>query len=644
MLNHETNSKRLRLLKYIYKKLELHIMRKIFLAIVTIAFLGSCSTSKSALSKKQLIEVGIDLNIVVDDKVKVEVNPQKIKEETIIYNIPAIVPGTYAMSNYGRFVSDFKAFDYDGNEIPVQKLDDNSWQVNNAKKMDKVSYWVDDTFDSELKHGIYVMAGTNIEEGKNFFLNLPGFVGYFKGKKETPYTITVSHPTNLYETTSLINKNTTKTDNSKDVFVASRYDEISDNPIMYAPLNTVSFTVNGIEVNFAVYSPNNVHQAKDMEADLKKMVQAQTNFLKGFKTTNEYNILLYLFDSKVYKWSSFGALEHLSSTTVVYPESYSKAQLANGMINGTVSHEFFHIVTPLSVHSEQIHSFDFNKPNMSKHLWMYEGVTEYFANLFQVNQGLITEQEFINEMKNKISAASRYDDTMPFTEMSKNILEKKYAANYGNVYQKGALIGMSLDILLREESKGAYGILNLMKDLSEKYGAKKAFNDDEIIAEIVKMTYPSVGEFFKNHVEGKTPIDYDALFKKAGIVKKMTTVDTRYFVDNSNRPFLTGNKNGEIIFTKRTNTGLVALGVKGGDVIKTINGETLTRQNANTILVKSFSWKAGDKLSLEVVREGKSIKLEGTAIVPQIEQIGLVIEELPADNLKVKLRKSWLKG
>ena len=151
-------------------------MKKLVLAIVTIVFLGSCSTSNVNV-KKNLIEVGINLNNVVDDKVQVEVNPQKIKEESIVYNIPAIVPGTYAMSNYGKFVSDFKAFDYDGKEMPVQKLDDNSWQVNNAKKMDKVSYWVDDTFDSELKHGIYVMAGTNIEEGKNFFLNLPGFVG-----------------------------------------------------------------------------------------------------------------------------------------------------------------------------------------------------------------------------------------------------------------------------------------------------------------------------------------------------------------------------------------------------------------------------------------------------------------------------------
>ena len=619
-------------------------MKKIFLAIAIIAFLGSCSTSKVAQNIKTTIEIDIDLNTVVDDKVQVVVNPQKINEEIAVYHIPAIVPGTYAISNYGKFVSDFKAFDYEGNEMSIQKLDENSWQINNAKKMDKVSYWIDDTFDSELKHGIYVMAGTNIEEGKNFLLNLPGFVGYFKGKKELPYQITIAHPTDLYETTSLINKNTTKTDNSKDVFVASRYDEISDNPIMYAPLNNASFTVDGIEVTLAVYSPNNAHSAKDMEADLKKMVQAQSNFLKGFKTTSEYNILLYLFDPKVYKWNSFGALEHLSSTTVVYPESFTKEQLANGMINGTVSHEFFHIVSPLSVHSEEIHSFDFNTPKMSKHLWMYEGTTEYFANLFQVNQGLITEQEFINEMKNKISASLGFDDTMPFTEMSKNILEEKYAANYGNVYQKGALIGMALDIILREESKGAYGILNLMKDLSEKYGAHKPFKDDEIIAEIVTMTYPSVGEFFKNHVEGSTPIDYNALFSKTGIVSKTQTVDTRYFIDNSNQPFIGVNEKREIFFSKKTNSGLVALGVKENDVLKKVNGEDFTLQTANTIIVKTFGWKAGDAITLEVLRDGKTVQLESVAIVPQTEETGLAIEELPADNPKVLLRQAWLKG
>lgn len=619
-------------------------MKKIFIAILTIAFLGSCASYKGGSAKKNLIEVGINLNNVVDDKVQVEVNPQKIKESTVVYQIPAIVPGTYVISDYGKFVSDFKAYDYDGNEMTVQKLDANSWQINNATKMDKVSYWVDDTFDSKEKHKIYVMAGTNIEEGKNFFLNLPGFVGYFKGKKESPYTITVSHPESLYETSSLINRNTTKENNTQDVFVAARYDEISDNPIMYAPLNSVSFNVDGIDVTLAVYSPNGVHAAKDMEEALKTMVQAQSNFLKGFKTTNEYNILLYLFDPKVYNWNSFGALEHLSSTTVVYPENYTKQQLSNGMINGTVSHEFFHIVSPLSVHSEEIHSFDFNKPNMSKHLWMYEGITEYFANLFQVNQGLITEDAFIKRMQRKIASSKRYNDAMSFTEMSKNVLEDKYAKNYGNVYQKGALIGMCLDIILREESKGAYGIRDLMRDLSNKYGAKKPFKDDEIIKEIVTMTYPSVGEFFKTYVEGNTPINYNDFFAKVGVKEHTETVDVSYFLDKKNQPFVSVNNKREIFFTPRTNSGLVALGIKAGDILKSVNGEVISLQNARQIVGKSFQWKEGDTLKMEVVRDGKTVALEGKVIKPTAESTNFKIEELSADNPKAKLRNAWLKG
>lgn len=619
-------------------------MRKILVATLSLAILSGCSSSKLAKNEKRTVEVAIDLNNVVDDKVQVTVNPQKIKEASVVYQIPAIVPGTYVMSDYGKFVVDFKAYDYDGNEMVVQKLDPNSWQVNNAQQLDKVSYWVEDTFDSEKKHKIYVMAGTNIEKDQNFFLNLPGFVGYFKGKKEYPYEITVSHPEKLYETSSLINKNTTKEDNTQDVFVASRYDEISDNPIMYAPLNSVSFNMNGVDVTLAVYSPNNVHSAKDMEEDLKKMVEAQTNFLEGFETTNEYNILLYLFDPKVYKWNSFGALEHLSSTTVVYPETYTKQQLKNGMINGTVSHEFFHIVSPLSVHSEEIHSFDFNQPNMSKHLWMYEGTTEYFANLFQVNQGLIDEQAFINRMQGKITTSMRFDDAMSFTEMSKNILEDKYAKNYSNVYMKGALIGMCLDILLREESKGTYGVRDLMRDLSKKYGAKRPFKDDEIIAEIVAMTYPSVGEFFKTHVEGNTPINYNDFFAKVGVKEHTEIEDVSYFLDKKNQPFVSVNNDRQIFFTKRTNSGLVKLGVQAGDILKSVNGEAISLQNARQIVGKSFQWKEGDDLKMEVLRDGKTISLEGKVTKPTAESTSLKIEELAADNPKVTLRNAWLKG
>ena len=111
---------------------------------------------------------------------------------------------------------------------------------------------------------------------------------------------------------------------------------------------------------------------------------------------------------------------------------------------------------------------------MSEHLWMYEGVTEYFANLFQVNQDLISEEEFYKRMSGKILQSRQMNDNLSFTKMSKNVLKAPYKDEYYNVYQKGALIAMCVDILIRENSNGQKGILNLMQDLSKEYGAKKA--------------------------------------------------------------------------------------------------------------------------------------------------------------------------
>ena len=56
----------------------------------------------------------------------------------------------------------------------------------------------------------------------------------------------------------------------------------------------------------------------------------------------------------------------------------------------------------------------------------------------------------------------------------------------------------------------------------------------------------------------------------------------------------------------------------------------------------------GDKvprelLTAEVERNGTIIKLEGLAIAPKTKQTSLVIQKLPADNPKSKLREAWLK-
>ncbi len=196
---------------------------------------------------------------------------------------------------------------------------------------------------------------------------------------------------------------------------------------------------------------------------------------------------------------SYGALEHSGSSFYFMPER--PIEEMNQQLRDFAAHEFFHIVTPLTIHSEEIDNFDYNDPKMSQHLWLYEGVTEYFAGNMQVKYGLITPEQYLDVVREKILTAETFYDTVPFTDISKFTLTE-YKEQYYNVYQKGALIGMCLDIKLRQLSEGKYGLQNLVADLSKKYGKSKPFEDAKLFDEITALTKPEIGEFLKKYVGG----------------------------------------------------------------------------------------------------------------------------------------------
>ena len=622
-------------------------MKKI---IYTLAFLGlavGCKTTKDITPEDQPIITTLDLVNVQDDKVMVTVDPGEIQTETIVFYIPKTVPGTYSTSNYGKYAENLKAYDYKGNELPVTVYDENSWSISNATRLDKVTYWMNDTFDIDGEGGIYSMAGTNIKAGENFLLNLHGFVGYFNDLTEEPYRLEIIRPTDLYAGSALdlVATSEVNAGSQKDIFNASRYFEVTDSPIMYAAPDTVSFNVDQMNVLLHVYSPSNKFNAQDFKPAMEKMITAQKDFLGTIDNTDKYAILLYLSatpgDGDA---GNFGALEHHTSTVVVMPEEMEQEAL-NKSLTDIVSHEFFHILTPLGVHSKEVHYFDYNDPQMSRHLWLYEGVTEYFANLFQVNQGLISNQEYYDRIQDKITVSRNFDDTMSFTEMSRNILEDEYKDSYYNVYLKGALIGMALDIRLRELSDGQMGLLDLMKQLTQMYGKDKPFEDEELIPVIVELTYPEIGEFFNSYVTGTTPIPYDEFFKKVGLEMREGEIAVGYFLQDQSTPYITVNAAGEILLRNDIplSTFFQELEFQAGDVIKSIDGKAYNVQNVYDLIGDSANWKVGDAISITVVRNGEEIKLEGSIVEPMSTGLKLV-EIMNPNGEQMELRHSWLKS
>lgn len=623
------------------------IKKWVLLTTTGVAFYSCGSTKGLVTADKSPVRATLDLVNVVDDKVTVTVDPGSFKTDVVTFYIPKTVPGTYSIDNYGKYIEGFKAIDYDGKELEASKTDDNTWSISNGKSLDKVSYQVNDSFDTESKtdDAVFSPAGTNILKNKNFMLNLHGFVGYFKDLKEVPYEIVITAPENLKPTTTLPMEPASPENKGKDTFLANRYFEVIDNPILYAEPNTESFQLNDIEVKLSVYSPSGTYKASDLKEKMESMMTAQKAFLGDVNSTKNYDILLYLSKLDSTDAKGFGALEHHTSTTVVLPEAMPKDRLEQSMID-VVSHEFFHTVTPLSVHSKEVQYFDFNNPKMSRHLWMYEGTTEYFANLFQVQQGLIDETEFYQRMMDKITNAKSYEDAMSFTTMSQNILEEPYKKNYANVYEKGALINMALDIELRRLSNGERGVLWLMKELSKKYGQDVPFEDDELIDEIVAMTYPEIRTFFDDHVIGEIPINYEKYLAKVGLMLKEGEKQTGYFLDGD-VPFIDVDpKNDNAVFIRKgvaLNSFFTDLGAEGGDVIQSINGTPITLETIRPLIGQSFGWSSDTDIIMIVKRGEEEITLEGKVGIPilQVETI------VPVANLsaeETQLREAWLKS
>lgn len=632
------------------------------LSLVALATFFACSPKTSELIKKAELPIAetpvntqLDLINIQDDRVRVSVDPGLVTADTLIFRLPKVVQGTYDISNFGSFVDDFKAYDYKGDTLKVIRDDLNTWKIvsTSGAGFDRLEYYVNDTFDIENTDTPtpFSPSGTNIHPDV-FVLNLHGFVGFFEDMEELDYQITIKAQSDLKKSAALpLIQSEISEDGSYvlDTYFAERYFGVTDNPIMYGNLEVEEFQVGDIKIVLSVYSANGIHTAARLKETLYTMMEAQKRYLGELNSTPRYDVFVYLSNNSPTEPTGFGALEHHTSTVVVLPEWLNEAQMAENMTD-VVSHEFFHIVTPLTVHSEDIHYFDYNNPTFSKHLWMYEGVTEYFASHFQVYEGLQSPEDFYSKLEFKIEYSRSLDDSMSFTTMSEHVVDEPYASNYMNVYMKGALIGMCIDILMREESHGERSLLSLMKELSEKYGTDKPFEDDKLIDEITAMTYPSIGEFLQTHVVGNTPIDYSAIFEKVGLAMGGTIVPTSFFFEETDLAhaqvaFIDADaKTGEIFFRNvELNSSLVELGVQPGDIIKSINGVEYSLQNlgASGIIPRSFTWSPDTEISMVILRNGEEIELNGVVGNPTVMKQRLH-ERKDATEQQIQLRNWWL--
>jgi predicted metalloprotease with PDZ domain len=578
--------------------------RKIFLALFVFVI-----SFKIILAQQYTYTV--DLQNIMKDRVKVTCTVPSQTADRIDFIFPNVIPGSYALKEYGRYIDQFNAFDENGNKLKVKKADRYNFSILGASKLKKIEYVVNDSW--EEKNGsrfIFQPGGTNIDAGKNFVINNYGFFGYVEGMKNLPFNITVLKPTQLKGYSYLkINPGNETTD----VITADNYDKLVDSPIMYCPPQDATFKIGDTEIIICVYSENQKVSAAQISEIVKPIAVSLQHFF-GTLPVDRYLFMFYLADaSKTPKrkgkglGSGFGALEHNHCSFYYMPES-SNAEFMRRNLSDVCAHEFLHILTPLNVHSKEIDDFNFRTPVMSQHLWMYEGVTEYFSNLTQLQDSLITMAAFMDEMRSKIIASSQFD-IFSMTGMSKNVVTKENQVRYLSVYSRGAVLAMMLDILIINDSNGKNSLRQVMMELKKKYGPSKPFNDDDLIPEITAMTSPVIGDFFKNYIIGTETPPYQDYFSLIGYSYSPVFVKSIYYFGRFGANYDEDKK--QFFFNKIE--GENAFGIQNNDVIVSIDNKSVTVENIQDTFVKYFFHNSTiPNLVVVVQRDGKRLTLTGS--------------------------------
>lgn len=562
----------------------------------------------------------VNLNDRSDDLFKVTLIPEKLSEQNKIYQFASTAPGTYQIMDIGRFVRSFKAYDSKGAELGTKQISVNQWELADPTKTAKVIYTVAETWDTPVKENpVYPMSGSSIEED-HVLINGQCVFGYFHGMSKTPIKIKLNYPSQWLVGTALEL-------NADGFYDAVDFDYVVDSPILLGALTKATTKIENTTINVLTYSKTGKINSDQLLLLLEEIISATSQFTEGLPV-DQYTFLFH------FENFSAGAWEHNYSSFYVYKE----AELSNTFareLKSVAAHEFYHIITPLNIHSELVGNFNFETPTMSQHIWLYEGVTEWASDILQLRDYLTSLDDYLAEIKTKLIINDNYDPTISLVELSLRSIDRQ--DQYPNIYQKGALVAGLLDIRLLELSNGKKGLREVINKLYKDYGATKAFSEKSFFDEFAKRTYPEISDFIDKYIKGTEKLPLEKYFGKLGIeYKEFVGIDS----SRISLGFGIGVKDGKFIATNVENP--LSDGIKTGDCILKVNGEDVDIQNAQTKFAFIGKLKVGESFILTAQRgtEQKELKIvmQPRMIKHQLKIIDDATEE------QLNLRSAWMKN
>jgi predicted metalloprotease with PDZ domain len=442
-------------------------------------------------------------------EVKIQISGNNLKE--LDFAMPAWSPGRYVIFNFSKNVQDFSVQTQAGKVLFWQKVDKQTWRVETQGES-----------NLEIKYKIFAddLSGTFSQlnqDHANF--NGASLFMYLVGHKENPIELKIEKPNDW----KIINSATN--DINQTEFYFENYDVLIDTPTEIGKFDLETFQIGSSTYKVMLHNYHPFNEKNRLVQALKQIIEAQTNFL-GEPDPNHYTFLIHVV-SPTYPTDG---MEHLNSTQIIDSN-------LDGIVE-TASHEFFHLWNVKRLRPIELGPWDYSQEVYTKSLWIAEGLTSYYGDLFLLRSGYWSKEKFYSFLSEQISLLESRPgrkqtsleqsslDTWLFvaTPKSQTTNEEQITISY---YNKGEIVGLMLDLEIRNRTSNLKSLDDVfiylykeyyLNSLQTSYYLKgRGYAYEDFLKAVNKVSGLDFTDFFQAYVSGTKEINYNTFFSYAGL-------------------------------------------------------------------------------------------------------------------------------
>jgi predicted metalloprotease with PDZ domain len=219
-----------------------------------------------------------------------------------------------------------------------------------------------------------------------------------------------------------------------------------------------------------------------------------------------------------------GGLEHENSTllttrsgTMATPERY-RSWLS------FAAHEYFHAFNVKRLRPVELGPFDYENPPRTPSLWLSEGVTSYFGDLFVARAGLMTTEEYLASLSSAIrrlqSSPGRLLQSLEQSSLevwSNSTSGVGAAPTTVSYYVKGQVVGFLLDARIQASTRGRRSFQDVMRLAYQRYGGDRGFTPEEFRTTAEEVAGTDLGEWFERALASTEELDYSEALEWFGL-------------------------------------------------------------------------------------------------------------------------------